>query len=263
MSTFHGTALPTSKDGTSGASARPDVVTVTAMGAGGVVALVAALGSYRHMHDLALAAGQGWLSTLLPLSVDGMVVAASMTLVAAKRRGEDAGLVPPSALALGLLVSITANVLSAGHDLPAGTAELIAAWPPVALAVSYELVMRSIGRRPSRRAEPESDPQVDSSVPVEVKADSPAADVPVTGSVEVEASAEERLGTDTVPVSVESAEDRTATLVALLERGEQLTGASAAALLDVSERTGRRELRRAETRLAECRAGALRLVGGR
>jgi len=50
------------------------VVTVTAVL---LVAVVAAVVSYAHMREVAARAGEGWRSLLLPLSVDGLVVAAS------------------------------------------------------------------------------------------------------------------------------------------------------------------------------------------
>ena len=40
------------------------------------VALVAAVASYEHMRALAEVAGEGWRSWLLPISVDGLAVAA-------------------------------------------------------------------------------------------------------------------------------------------------------------------------------------------
>jgi hypothetical protein len=42
-----------------------------------VVAAVAAAASYSHMRRLAIDAGEGEIAFLLPLSVDGLVVAAS------------------------------------------------------------------------------------------------------------------------------------------------------------------------------------------
>lgn len=42
------------------------------------VAIVAAVASYDHQRALAELAGEGWRSWLLPVSVDGLVVAASM-----------------------------------------------------------------------------------------------------------------------------------------------------------------------------------------
>src|SRR5690349_2544405 len=46
-----------------------------------LVAVVAAVASYEHMRELAERAGEGWRSWLLPVSVDGLAVAASMTML--------------------------------------------------------------------------------------------------------------------------------------------------------------------------------------
>jgi Protein of unknown function (DUF2637) len=44
------------------------------------LALIAGTVSYLHMHTLVAAHGQpGWVAVLTPLSVDGMIVAASTT----------------------------------------------------------------------------------------------------------------------------------------------------------------------------------------
>jgi len=71
---------------------RGDAQTSTAVryvtaGAVTLVALVAAAASYSHMHALALEAGEGAMARLLPLSVDGLVVAATMTLLSGRRSG--------------------------------------------------------------------------------------------------------------------------------------------------------------------------------
>ena len=55
------------------------------------VAGVAAIASYEHMRALAAAAGEGWRSWLLPISVDGLAVAASMTMLVRRRAGQCAG----------------------------------------------------------------------------------------------------------------------------------------------------------------------------
>ena len=49
----------------------------------GVLAMIAGTVSYLHMHLLVELHGQpGWVEALTPLSVDGMIVAASTTLLA-------------------------------------------------------------------------------------------------------------------------------------------------------------------------------------
>src|SRR5262245_1204615 len=58
------------------------------------VAGVAAVASYEHMRALAELAGEGWRSWLLPISVDGLAVAASMTMLVRRRAGQSSGLLP-------------------------------------------------------------------------------------------------------------------------------------------------------------------------
>src|SRR4029453_4496772 len=78
------------------------------------VALVAAVASYEHMRALAELAGGGGRSCLLPISVDGLAVAASMTMLVRRRCGQPAGALPWVALLLGLGASLAANVAAPG-----------------------------------------------------------------------------------------------------------------------------------------------------
>jgi hypothetical protein len=109
-----------------------------------VVALVAAAASYEHMRALALDAGEGWRSWLLPLSVDGMMVAASMAMLSRRRAGQPAGTLAWIALLAGAATSIAANVAAAEPTL---TGRAVAAWPPIALALAYELLLQQVGQR--------------------------------------------------------------------------------------------------------------------
>jgi hypothetical protein len=103
------------------------------------VAVVAAAASYEHMRALASLAGEGWRSWLLPISVDGLAVAASMTMLVRRRADRPAGVLPWVALLLGLGASLAANVAAAE---PTVVGRLVAAWPPVGLLLSYELLMQ-------------------------------------------------------------------------------------------------------------------------
>jgi hypothetical protein len=64
----------------------------TTTGCVALLALIAGTVSYLHMHMLVARHGQpGWVAALTPLSVDGMIVAASTTLLADSRAGERGG----------------------------------------------------------------------------------------------------------------------------------------------------------------------------
>jgi hypothetical protein len=103
------------------------------------VAGVAAVSSYEHMRALAALAGEGWRAWLLPVSVDGLAVAASMTMLVRRRAGQPSGFLPWVALLLGLGASLAANVAAAD---PTVVGRLVAAWPPVGLLLSYELLLQ-------------------------------------------------------------------------------------------------------------------------
>src|SRR5215467_952221 len=116
----------------------------TTIGCVTLLALIAGTVSYLHMHALVALHGQpGWVATLTPLSVDGMIVAASTTLLADSRSGNRGGVLPWLLLAVGSIASLAANVAVAE---PTATGRVIAAWPSFALIGSYELLMRQVRR---------------------------------------------------------------------------------------------------------------------
>jgi hypothetical protein len=121
-----------------------------------LLALIAGTVSYLHMHALVARHGQpGWVAALTPFSVDGMIVAASTTLLADSRAGERGGKLPWALLVAGSVASLAANVAVAEPTL---IGRVIAAWPSFALTASYELLTRQVrcsstqpgasGRRP-------------------------------------------------------------------------------------------------------------------
>jgi len=92
------------------------------------------------MHTLVALQGQpGWVAALTPISVDGMIVAASMTLLADSRSGHKGGVLPWALLIVGSVASLAANVAVAEPTL---IGRVIAAWPSFALTPSYELLTR-------------------------------------------------------------------------------------------------------------------------
>jgi hypothetical protein len=116
----------------------------TTIGCVALLALIAGTVSYLHMHALVALHGQpGWVAALTPLSVDGMIVAASTTLLADSRSGSRGGFLPWVLLAVGSVASLAANVAVAE---PTTIGRVIAAWPSFALIGSYELLMRQVRR---------------------------------------------------------------------------------------------------------------------
>lgn len=121
---------------------------VLARAAVSLVALVGATVSYAHMHEVAAVAGEAWRAWLLPLSVDGMIAAASLGAWQARRRGEPVPTMTALSLTIGLLVSVGANVAvpllpSSTAHAPVALSAIVAAWPAVALGLAFEEMLRS------------------------------------------------------------------------------------------------------------------------
>jgi hypothetical protein len=108
------------------------------------VAAVAAAASYDHQRHLATIAGEGWRAWLLPISVDGLVVAGSMTMLLRRRAHRPAGWLAWTSLLLGVTASVLANIIAADPSLVDQTVveRVVAAWPPIALLLAYELLMQ-------------------------------------------------------------------------------------------------------------------------
>lgn len=116
----------------------------TTTGCVALLALIAGTVSYLHMHRLVELHGQpGWVAALTPFSVDGMIVAASTTLLAESKSGRRGGVLPWALLVAGSVASLAANVAVAE---PTVIGRVIAAWPSFALTASYELLTRQIRR---------------------------------------------------------------------------------------------------------------------
>lgn len=94
-----------------------------------------------------------------PLSVDGLLVLATIGLLKpAAQRGFRARYAVRAAFALGILVSLAANVAAAPRL--AWQPVLVAGWPPVALLLAVELLGAGTGTREKRES---TDPGVPAS----------------------------------------------------------------------------------------------------
>lgn len=134
---------------------RREMIAVTAFAAVAVlaVAIIGFMISFSHMFDWAQANGDPeWRARAFPLSVDGAIIAASLVLYTDSRAGRKADKVAYLITMAGLAWSVGANV---AHDWVSPAAEmLIAVWPPVAMFLSVELLLR-FARRTRGQADAE------------------------------------------------------------------------------------------------------------
>jgi hypothetical protein len=104
----------------------------------GVVTAVAAIGSYAHMRALALQHGQGaHLSGILPLSVDGLLIVASLEMAGDREAGRRPRFITRTSFLVGVAASVIANVLAAPDDV---LSRSISAWPAVGLLLVVEMI---------------------------------------------------------------------------------------------------------------------------
>jgi hypothetical protein len=110
----------------------------------GSVAAVAAWGSYRHMLDVATIGGQPIeIAATLPLSVDGMLLAATLAMADDKANGRQPRPWARFAFWLGATISVAANISSTVvHNGPNPLSIGVAAWAPIALLVVTEIMAR-------------------------------------------------------------------------------------------------------------------------
>jgi uncharacterized protein DUF2637 len=132
------------------------------------VAAFAAVVSYSHIYGLGRVHGQdGTAARLLPLSVDGLILAASLVLLHEARNDRDAPGLARFMLWLGIAATIGANIAyGAGYGL---LGALISAWPAVAFIGSVEIAMQQVRR--SRAPRPATSvPEVPGNVEQAVRA---------------------------------------------------------------------------------------------
>lgn len=106
-----------------------------------MVAGIAAWSSYSHMVHVALGFGERpEVAWLLPFSVDGMLVVASVAMVDDKHSGRRVRPMARVAFAAGVAASIAANIAAAQ---PTWGARIVAAWPALASLLVVEMLSRS------------------------------------------------------------------------------------------------------------------------
>jgi hypothetical protein len=120
-----------------------------------VVAGVAAVNSYAHMRDVALLGHQpNALASTLPLSIDGLLVIASLAMAEDKASNRHPRTWARLAFWFGAIVSLVANIASTavhhGDPLSIG----VAAWPPLALLVVTEIMARPGKPKPIAHSTP-------------------------------------------------------------------------------------------------------------
>jgi Protein of unknown function (DUF2637) len=109
------------------------------------VAAVAAVVSYSHIYDLGRAHDQGGTAArLLPLSVDGLILAASLVLLHEARNDRSAPRLARLMLWLGISATIGANIAYGARYGLVGA--VISAWPAVAFIGSVEIAMQQVRR---------------------------------------------------------------------------------------------------------------------
>jgi Protein of unknown function (DUF2637) len=120
------------------------------------VAGVAAYVSYWHAYAVVCAHGEtGVTARLEPATIDGLVYASSMVTLYAARHRLPVPVLARWLLALGIIATLAANMAQGWSHGPVGA--VIAAWPAVSLAGSYELLIwiirtaaaGSLGREPA------------------------------------------------------------------------------------------------------------------
>lgn len=151
-------------------SGRLDLETWVRRGCALIVAAVAAYSSFAHQRGFALRGGADAANAMLwPLSVDGLLLLATVGLLKPGHRTRRMRVAVWSAFLGCIAVSLAANIAAAPRL--AWQPVLVAGWPPVALLLAVELLAhRSRSRNPesewvapeTRPAAPAGDPAAES-----------------------------------------------------------------------------------------------------
>ncbi|MFC5818315.1 DUF2637 domain-containing protein [Nonomuraea harbinensis] len=143
-----------------------------------VLAVIAAVGSFTHISDLAARHGQrGWQSWAVAVCIDLMCVMAARELQRDKRTGRHRGRLiswPALVLTGGIVLTLAANLATA-H--PSVWGWITAATPAVAFLVAVSMLERRAAHRPPEPDEPVTEDNASTAEMVElVASDVPALD---------------------------------------------------------------------------------------
>jgi hypothetical protein len=109
------------------------------------VASFAAVVSYSHIYDLGRAHGQaGTAARLLPLSVDGLILAASLVMLHEARNRRPAPALARFALWLGIAATLGANAAYGAPFGPLGV--VVSTWPAVSFVLAVEVALGLVRR---------------------------------------------------------------------------------------------------------------------
>lgn len=122
--------------------------TVVTMSVVAFVAVIAASASYQHQYELAIRHGQThWVAGLLPFSVDGMIVSATLVLWYAARHGYPRPWGAWLVLMAGVAATAIANLAADARYGWAWLGPAISVWPAVAFVAAYEMAVWLVRKR--------------------------------------------------------------------------------------------------------------------
>lgn len=153
-------------------------IVVSFLAVGGVAAYV----SYRHIYEVALLAHQPQaLAVALPLSVDGLLLIASLAMGEDKAANRHPRGWARSGFALGSAVSVAANLASTWvHYGPTPLPLAVAGWAPIALLWCVEIVSRPGKPRTSEAVPPVTELQVPTAAEMAELPAAPVSPAPAT-----------------------------------------------------------------------------------
>lgn len=145
-----------------------------------VVGGVAAYVSYRHIYEVALLAHQPRvLAAFLPLSVDGLLLMASIAMAEDKAEGRHPRGWARSGFWLGATASVAANLGSTWvHYGPQPFPLFVAAWAPIALLWCVEIVSRKGKLKANEVAAPSTELRVPAPAEMQALPEAPVSPAP-------------------------------------------------------------------------------------